>query len=842
MKRLRVYLDPLSVTSSLIPAPGSAKIQYYDADLQEYSPDFRLVPFVFGLKASVTANGTIWEITNFIDTVVEEEIAGTWTKKNSTSTFVIDVEAGSVKMYENTNQGTNRKFRMTAKIADPRNPAKYVIITEQFTLISEILATSPFVIKESYPDGQSAHVLKKLDNYKLHAPLYRGTKEWFYTYYRWFTDKAGSWEELTDLNADGITGLNTPLLNIPFYNIPLQGLKVKVIADPVLDTSGINLINKKMISEDWNDIHAGISTEEEDEDGKYFNVNYSDLYSYVVGRDKSNDIFFGRIKYKTNQQYILSVKWKLDSELSLAGMIFYIIYTDNTTVQLTLAKNQTTPKYDRLITLKNKTIQKIRTTYGAGAYAKIYDIQLIEYAGIANLCKNSEVLKSGTSAGFPLSNVLEVGKTYRFAIDYKCKNKANVYVLDNTTTDRYGSINLNPSSEFTRVYSDPFTIKEGFNSSSAILYMYGGTANDNFVEIKNAFVCEGREIPQIWYPTEGEFIPAIADGALKPDISKYAMTTTMALTKIYPNPVNKEISVSSDGNLPSLGSLFAGECTLTGNVGLIENPQNFYSCIWRKRPVSTGLWSELAKGFGIISTMEEEMDVDVVIEKGLQNAKYMACFNGIDNYLLMHNSDFFTNIGSLFNKIYKLDFIVFSFPTNLSYIVDIRHGGKFRIAITVSKDRSLAIYTGLNKRYHIERLEANIRYKIVFKTNSIGELIDVQLNGKDIAFTEIDYQFADSAANTITIGSNSSNLLFSGSVLTFNITDTSLEAEPILYYDFQPTDGNRDNMLKNKKTDGSVNAVHVYNLIPVNIANLKDTNPETGFFRPAPAKTGLLNK
>lgn len=842
MKRLRVYLEPLSVTSSLIPAPGSAKIQYYDADLQEYSPDFRLVPFVFGLKASVTADGTIWEVTNFIDTVVEEEIAGTWTKKNSTSTFVIDIKAGSVTMYENTNQGTNRKFRITAKIADPRNPAKYVIITEHFTLISEILATSPFVIKESYPDGQSAHVLKKLDNYQLYAPLYRGAKEWFYTYYRWFVDKAGSWQELTDLNADGITGLNTPLLNVPFYNIPLEGLKVKVIADPVLDTSGINLISKKMISEDWNNIHAGISTEEEDEDGKYFNVNYLDLYNYVVERDKGNDIFFGRIKYKTNQRYILSVKWKLDSELSFTGMIFHIKYTDNTALQLNLAKNQTTLKYDMVLTSEGKTIRKIIATYGAGAYAKIYDIQLIEYAGIANLCKNSWALKSGINASFSLANVLEVGKTYRFAVDYKCKNKATVHILDNTNPDRYGGINLNPSSEFIRVFSDPFTIKEGFNSLGAALYMSGGATNDNFVEIKNAFLCEGEEIPQIWYPAEGEFIPAIPDGALKPDISKYAMTTTMALTKIYPNPVNKEISVSADGNLPSLGSIFAGECTLTGNVGLIENPQNFYSCIWRKRPVSTGLWSELAKGFGIISTMKEEMDVDVVIEKGLQNAKYMACFNGIDNYLRMLAPDFFTNTTPLFSKIYKLDFIVFSVSDNLDYIVDFRHNTMSRIAITVNKDRNLAIYTTLGKRYHIDKLELNKMYHFLAETNDTGELINVQLNGKVITFQETEYQFAASPANVLTLGANSVNLLFNGSILSFDLIDTSLGADTILHYDFQPTGGNRENMLKNKNADGSINTQRPYDFEPINIENLNDTNPETGFFRPTPAKTGLLNK
>lgn len=839
MKRLRIYRKPLSVASSIISV--SANRQYFDADLQEYIPDFRLIPFVFSLKASLTADGTVSEVTTFIDTVVEEEISGDWTRKNSTTTFVIDVSAGNVKMYENTSRGTNRKFRMTAKVADPRDPVKYVTITEQFTLFSEILALSPFVIKESYADGQTAHVLKSLDAYRLHAPLYRGQEEWFYTYYRWFIDKAGNWKELTENNSEGISGFNTPLLSVPFYTIPLEGLKVKVIADPVFNTSGINLISKEMISEDWNNIHAGISTKEEDEDGKYFNVNHFNLYKYVIKGSNNNDIFLGRIKYKPDQQYILSVKWKLDSEQEYAGIVLVIAYTDNTSSQLLISKDQTALKYDRCITAKNKTIQKIYSTYGAGAFTKIYDIQLIEYAGIANLCPDSCALKSGSSADIPLKNILEIGKTYRYAVDYKCKIKSSIYILDSKTPDHYGVIELSPSSEFVRVYSDPFTIKEGFDSTTAVLYLYGGTTGNNNVQFKNVFLCEGEEIPQIWYPSDGEFIPAIPDGALKPDISKRAMATTMALTKIYPNPVNKEVSVSADGNLPSLGSVFAGECSLTGNMGLIENPQNYYSCIWRKRPISTGLWSEFAKGFGIINTMNEEMDVDVVVEKGLGNSKYMACFDGIDDYLKMTASGFFENTTPLFNKTYKLDFIVSSFPENISYIVDLVHGTEYRFSLTINKNNELVIFTTLNKRYHIDYIETNQRYYIVIETNNLGELINVQLNEKTITPKVIDYQFAPGRYNVLVLG-GAAGVEFHGSILSFILLDKTSDSKQILYYDFQPNDGNRANMLKNKRADGSVDTEHPYDFSAANVENLNDINPETGFFRPTPAQTGLLNK
>lgn len=839
MKRLRVYRKPLSVASSIVSV--SANRQYFDADLQEYIPDFRLIPFVFSLKASLTADGTVSEVTTFIDTVVEEEISGDWTRKNSTTTFVIDVSAGNVKMYENTSRGTNRKFRMTAKVADPRDPVKYVTITEQFTLFSEILALSPFVIKESYADGQTAHVLKSLDAYRLHAPLYRGQEEWFYTYYRWFIDKAGNWKELTENNSEGISGLNTPLLSVPFYTIPLEGLKVKVIADPVLDTSGINLISKKMISEDWNNIYAGISTKEEDEDGKYFNINHVNLYEYVTKGSNKNDVFLGRVKYKPDQQYVLSVKWKLDSELTNSGLIFVVVYTDNITSRLDLLKNQTTLKYDRLITLKNKTIQKIYSTYGAGDFTKIYDLQLIEYANITNLCPDSWALKSGSSADIPLKNILEIGKTYRYAVDYKCKIKSSINILDNKTPDHYGVIELSPSSEFVRVYSDPFTIKEGFDSTTAVLYLYGGTTGNNNVQFKNVFLCEGEEIPQIWYPSDGEFIPAISDGALKPDISKRAMATTMALTKIYPNPVNKEISVSANGNLPSLGSVFAGECSLTGNIGLIQNPQNYYSCIWRKRPVSTGLWSEFAKGFGIIDTMNEEMDIDVLVEKGLANAKYMACFDGIDDHLEMHTSGFFENTTPLFNKIYKVDFIVFSFPENIAYMVDFRYGTECRFAITINRNKNLTIFTTLNKKYIIDQIETNERYYIIIETNNLGELVNVQLNGKPVTPMETDYQFSPALYNLLLLGGGNT-VEFHGSILSFALLDKTSDSKQILYYDFQPNNGNRANMLKNKRVDGSVNIEYPYDLSAVNVGNLNDINPETGFFRPTPAQTGLLNK
>ena len=837
MKRLRVYRKPLSITSSIVPDANSADIQYYDAELQEYIPDFRLIPFVFSLKASVTADKTISEVTTFIDTVVEEEITGVWTRKNSTSTFVIDVSLGSVKMYENTNKDTNRKFRMTAKVADPRNPSKYVTIIEQFTLVSEILAPSPFIIKESYPDGRSAHVLKKLDNYRLHAPLYRGQEEWFYTYYRWFIDKAGSWEELSDLNANGITGLNTPLLNVPFYDIPLEGLKIKVTADPVLDTSGINLISKKMISEDWNNIFAGTSTKEEDEDGKYFNINYVYLQQHIVERAKMNDIFLNRIKYKPNQQYILSVRWKLPEAINNSGLVFYVYYTDSTQSSISISKDQISLAYKKLITLKGKTIQKITASYGTGAFVKIYDIQLIECTDIANLFPESGILRTGTRIGIPLKNIMKIGKTYRYGFDYKCKSATTILILDNKDSKQhYGEMSLTHSTEFVRTYSDAFTITEGFSSSTASLSASTPIGN-NTVELKNIFLCEGEKITEIWYPAEGEFIPAIPDGALKPDISNRAMTTTMSLTKIYPNPVNKEIVVSSDGNLPSIGSMFAGECSLTGNIGLIENPQNYYSCIWRKRPVSTGLWSELAKGFGIISTLDEEMDVDVVVEKGLQNAKYMACFDGVDNYSRITHSDFFTN--SPFDKIYELDFILPPVINSFGYMFYFSKTSVGRVGVAISSLKSISIYVSPDIQYSIKTLLSDTFYRLYFELDENGLISTMKINSNDIIVQEEESPYPISS-NNFYIGSWGSyfcNVFISGLKIKERAT-----GDVLLHYDFQPTGGNRDNMLKNKNADGSINTQRPYDLAPVNIENLNDTNPETGFFRPTPAKTGLLNK
>ena len=47
-------------------------------------------------------------------------------------------------------------------------------------------------------------------------------------------------------------------------------------------------------------------------------------------------------------------------------------------------------------------------------------------------------------------------------------------------------------------------------------------------------------------------------------------------------------------------------------------------------------------------------------------------------------------------------------------------------------------------------------------------------------------------------------------------------------WDFQPTNGDRANMLKNKNEDGSVKGTS--NLTPVNVPGIDNVDPENGFF------------
>ncbi|MFR1241872.1 MAG: hypothetical protein ACLSDJ_12230, partial [Butyricimonas faecihominis] len=175
------------------------------------------------------------------------------------------------------------------------------------------------------------------------------------------------------------TGAYTGKLKVP---CPVVGKRVdlRCVADVLPDLTGVNLISKAMISDDWDAIKAGISTPGEDSDGKYLAIDVSLLY--VTFKRGTEDIFGGKIKYKPNQRYRLSVKWKLQGEQEHSGLTLTTRYTDGSGASISLPSNQTKTMVSSLITSTGKTIARITSSYGINTYqTNLYDIQLVEWYG-----------------------------------------------------------------------------------------------------------------------------------------------------------------------------------------------------------------------------------------------------------------------------------------------------------------------------------------------------------------------------------------------------------------------------------------------------------------------------
>lgn len=82
------------------------------------------------------------------------------------------------------------------------------------------------------------------------------------------------------------------------------------------------------------------------------------------------------------------------------------------------------------------------------------------------------------------------------------------------------------------------------------------------------------------------------------------------------------------------------------------------------------------------------------------------------------------------------------------------------------------------------------------------------------------------SSSFIHVGQATSTSYFDGKVLRY---ETFNEDKSVYHlWDFQPTNGDRANMLKNKNEDGSVKGSS--NLTPVNVPGIDKVDPENGFF------------
>ena len=133
----------------------------------------------------------------------------------------------------------------------------------------------------------------------------------------------------------------------------------------------VNLISRQMMLA-WNDKAPNVAVWGQDTDGTFLSINPSQLkYAFNL-----NDVFDEKIKYKSNTQYVFSIKWKLANSGSGRGLFFRIYYTDGTTYDVSCYN--TTIERINYTSTKDKTIQKISVSYGYQIKTCIYAISLIE--------------------------------------------------------------------------------------------------------------------------------------------------------------------------------------------------------------------------------------------------------------------------------------------------------------------------------------------------------------------------------------------------------------------------------------------------------------------------------
>lgn len=153
-----------------------------------------------------------------------------------------------------------------------------------------------------------------------------------------------------------------------------------------IEIGSVNLISKKMMLE-WAKVSKEIIYwyQSKAKEKPFLKINNAELYNLIGGQEEFKDIFGGKIKYKTNTQYVLSVEWNLDAAQLYTGLIFQVFYVNGGADHIRLREDQTSIIRQDLITRKDQTISKIAISYGTNTQrTNIYNISLIEGNKIVN--------------------------------------------------------------------------------------------------------------------------------------------------------------------------------------------------------------------------------------------------------------------------------------------------------------------------------------------------------------------------------------------------------------------------------------------------------------------------
>lgn len=851
LARTRKRYTPLDLAYSS--SVSGALNQNYDASYQTYDPDRGLVPLeiLFTVRATDPKkvinpgiiNKNLTDV-KWYENVVDEahNIA------DSNTAYVIDRNGntdsrGKITVKKNTPlEGVVLIF--TAKYTDPRS-GKVINVNETISLGVTVSTDEPLRVKVDYPYGQVVDPTENRDIIEVDNILYRGDSEYEGSIYRWLKKEGGDYTGIEE-GDNGITGAYTGKLKVPCAAVGKR-MDLRCVTDVLPGLTGVNLISKAMISDDWNAIAAGISTPGEDADGKYFKVDNLGLRK-AFGDTAENDIFGGRIKYKPGQRYVLSVNAKslsVKPEPEVNALNFKVWYTDGTMGLLSIKVEDVTKSFYRLVTAVNKTVERIGTSYRIVGYVAIYDIQLVEWYGADNLVSGGAYKRipgSGVAGGnefasFPISEemaaLLKTGVKVTLSIE-------DVKILAGNVThlswNLYDGVNMSTGSSLPlSTLKVSRTIIDNPNSSSPRLTIYGGGFNNmvgNAIEVRGVMLVIG-DTAYKYCPAADEFVPAIADGGERwQESTSRAITTDHVLSTQYPK-CNTEIVAPS--MILDDTSLFEASVVMHSSRGDIANPQLFWSFPWKDK---TG--AVFARGSKVF-IKEEQFDNDVFDYsvdpvEGMDEAKWAASLNGIDQYLSNDNPSGIYPWGYGGTRTHVVEFICDSInPDAMQIPVAISYknssGNVYGFAIAVTPTGRLQFRVGRENEatdkptvcYGTTIIKPGKLYRVEVVI-SVDGTYTVKVNG--VPETLSDGGGAIYSSASIRIGYSISNSFFDGKVLRYEIFNKDKSVYHL--WDFQPTNGDRANMLKNKNENGSVKGTS--NLTPVNVPGIDNVDPKNGFF------------
>ena len=839
LAKTRKRYTPLDLVYSS--SVSGALNQNYDASYQTYDPDRGLVPLeiLFTVRATDPKkvinpgiiNKNLTDI-KWYENVVDEahNIA------DSNTAYVIDRNGnsdsrGKLTVKKNTPlEGVVLIF--TARYTDPRS-GKVINVNATITLGVTVSTDEPLRVKVDYPYGQVVDPTENRDFVEIDNILYRGDEEYEGSIYRWLKKEGGDYTAIEE-GDNGITGAYTGKLKVPCHVVGKR-LDLRCETDVLPDLAGVNLVSKAMISDDWNALKSGISTPGEDADGKYLAIKQMELYNaFNNGKD---DIFGEKIKYKPNQCYRLDVKWKMQGEQEHGGIVFVIKYTDGSSGQLGIAGGKVSLETVRLITKPGKTVQKITSLYGTNLHdTNLYDIQLVEYHG-ENLVEgrskerlvNSSFIHKFTSVPaknysvrFDKSETIEAsGVTSRSFQIYDKTTSARVSNITNVNDGEVGVIIVNDGIDPSHEFGVVAYAKQGLGGGSGKFY--------------NLMLVEGEytdETMPAYTPAADEFVPAIADGGERwQELSGKEITTDHVLSTQYPR-CNTEIVAPS--MILDDTSLFEASVIMHSSRGDIANPQLYWSFPWKDK---TG--AVFARGSKIFIKEEQfdngEFDYSVDPVEGLNEAKWAANFNGIDQVLRNDNPVGIVPWGYGSVRTHVVEFIATAIPDE-EFAILVQISGKLSSGV---RGFAFAILKNGKMQYRVGGTAGEFPASLVREgTIDIlpGKLyrveVDISLDGtfKARVNGQEDSLVTKGGANYssafIGMGGTTSANFFTGKILRYIIHD----ATSSIYHewDFQPTNGDRANMLKNKNHKGSVTGNSP--LAPRNIPEIDNVDPENGFF------------